>query len=175
MEMNLILLKKVEVAPPPKENAWSRRPRIEPNANNGDASHEDGAERRAASPGNNEINRERQSRQSSRADDYNSRSKTGNSADRSDRDVNEGRRAEFRDSEEIHSTRSGSRDKKEGSNRDQDFSHNRDDTNANDRVSRKDHSNEDQSRMPKYEEKPIPNFVASNKYAYLNNDDDPED
>jgi len=131
--------KKVEAAPPPKENAWSRRPRIEPSANNGNDESD-----RTTSPG----------------DDAERPSSQDRSRQTSQKDEEKG---EFRD----RSNRSKSRDDKDG-----DFTRGREDGNSTERPSRRDHSNEDKPRLPKFEEKPQPNFVASNKYAFLNEDED---
>ncbi|XP_034235538.1 eukaryotic translation initiation factor 4B isoform X2 [Thrips palmi] len=178
--------KKVEPAPPPKENAWSRRPRLDDaSSNNGDTKAND----RGTSE--NEGN-----------DNKDDRSRDRNHINNKERESSDLKEDEFRD---FRTNRSGSRDKKDvdlqkedGSNADRyerkagrgrvgphgsqkGMGHARVDRvtsggggnkgkQPTDRPSRRDHSNEDR-RLPKYEEKPQPNFVASNKYAYLNEDD----
>ncbi|KAE8751273.1 hypothetical protein FOCC_FOCC001844 [Frankliniella occidentalis] len=172
--------KKVEVAPPPKENAWSRRPVIEPNANNG--SH------RATSPGSSERpsspNRSRETSQQDEVEgvsrDRNNRSKSRDNKDgeftrgredgnNSERYARKGGRGSGRIGPQGPSRGMGQVKVERvggggsGGNKGKHLP---------DRPSRRDHSNEDKPRLPKYEEKPIPNFVASNKYAFLNEEDD---
>ncbi|KAK3920337.1 Eukaryotic translation initiation factor 4B [Frankliniella fusca] len=175
--------KKVEPAPPPKENAWSRRPRIEPSADNGNDSSE-----RATSPGSLD-NKDRpsspdRSRQTSQQDDekgeFRDRSNRSKSRDQKDGEFIRGR--EDGNNSERYGRKGGrgsSRLGPQGPSRGMGQGKVERGSGGGirgkhlpDRPSRRDHSNEDKPRLPKYEEKPLPNFVASNKYAFLNEDDD---
>lgn len=135
--------KKVEPAPPPKENAWSRRPRLDDASSNGE-SKVDGSE--TSDPEG--------------KDNKDDRSRSRNHINNKELESSDRKQEEYRDN---RTNRSVSRDK-------QKVDVEKEDGGNSDRPARRDHSNEDR-RMPKYEEKPQPNFVASNKYAYLNEDD----